>query len=64
MIRHELGIFSVNPRIEERKLGWIEYIGRMEAKRVSQQVLEYATKGKRDMGRPRKRWLENRDLNR
>ena len=57
VIIHELDIFSV--RIEEFKLRRIEHIGRIKAKRLLQQVLQYAPKGKKDVGRPRKRWLEN-----
>ena len=39
VMRHELGILSVNAKIEECKLTWIEHIGRMEAKRAKQSYI-------------------------
>ena len=40
----------MNARIEECKLKWVEHIARVEAKRLPQQILQYAPKGKRDVG--------------
>lgn len=45
VIRHELGIFSENTRVEECRLNRIEDIGTIKAKRLSQQMLFYG-KGK------------------
>ena len=40
VIKHKLGVLFLNARIEECQLRRIERVGRMEAKRLPQQVLQ------------------------
>jgi hypothetical protein len=55
-IRKELGVFSVNDRIRRYRQDWLEHVERMEEGRVLKQALWYRPKGRRDLGRPRRRW--------
>jgi len=40
-------------------MAWLGYVMRMEGKRVTNKVLEWKPTGKRNRGRPRKRWIED-----
>jgi hypothetical protein len=55
-IRKELGVFSINDRIRRYRQDWLEHVERMEEGRVPKQTLWYRPKGRRDPGRPRRRW--------
>lgn len=57
-IRADLKIYSMTERIEENSRRWKQHIGRMNEDRLVNQVLRYRPCGKRDIGRPRRRWLE------
>jgi hypothetical protein len=55
-IRKELGVFLINDRIRRYRQDWLEHVERMEEGRVPKQALWYRPKGRRDPGRPRRRW--------
>jgi hypothetical protein len=55
-IRKELGLFSVNDRIRRYRQDWLEHVERMDEGRVLKQALWYRPKGRRDLGRPHRRW--------
>jgi hypothetical protein len=55
-IRAELNIYNINNRSEENKGKWKQHIDRMTETRTPKFILQYQPKGKRDMGRPKKRW--------
>jgi hypothetical protein len=55
-IRAELNIYNMNNRSEENKQKWKQHIDRMTETRIPKFILQYQPKGKRDMGRPKKRW--------
>ncbi|KAK7861914.1 hypothetical protein R5R35_009378 [Gryllus longicercus] len=55
-IRKELDIYNINERILENRKEWRRHIERMEEDSIPQLVLNYQPKGRRDIGRPRKRW--------
>jgi hypothetical protein len=41
----------------KRELGkWLQHVQRMDTKRIPKQALQYKPKGRRNIGRPRKRW--------
>jgi hypothetical protein len=55
-IRKELGVFSINDRIRRYRQDWLEHVERMKEGRVPKQALWCRPKGRRDPGRPRRRW--------
>jgi len=42
------------------KQKWLQHVQRMDTNRLPKQALQYKPKGRRDIGRPRKRWHETR----
>jgi hypothetical protein len=52
-VRKELGVVSINDRKRRYRQDWREHVERMEEGRVA---LWYKSKGRRDPGRPRRRW--------
>lgn len=38
---------------------WIEHVNRMGRSRLPKQILNYQARGKRRLGRPKKRWHES-----
>lgn len=63
-IRSDLNIFSVHDMVEENKTKWKDHVDRMAENRLPKKIMNYRPIGKRDLGRPRKRWLDDRDRNR
>lgn len=55
-IREELEIFNVNDKIEEYRHNWRQHITRMKEERIPKIILNYHPRGRRDVGRPKKRW--------
>jgi hypothetical protein len=49
-------VFSTNNRIRRYRQDWLEHVERMEGGRVPKQALWYRPRGRRDPGRPRRRW--------
>ena len=45
--------------VKSKRMAWLGYVLRMEGKRVTNKVLEWKPTGKRNRGRPRKRWIED-----
>ena len=45
--------------IRSHRLRWAGHVARMEAHRVPRQVLDGTPRGRRPVGRPRKRWEDN-----
>ena len=57
-IRKELKIFNLCDRIQEYRTKWKDHVQRMPETRFPRAALDYSPKGRRDRGRPRKRWTE------
>lgn len=57
-IRDELNIFNLNNKIKEYQEKYYEHVQRMPEYRIPKKILEYKPKGKRDRGRPTKRWRD------
>lgn len=57
-IRQKLNIFSVNERIFQNRINWKNHVLRMDNNRIPKLALEYHPTGRRDVGRPMKRWNE------
>jgi hypothetical protein len=58
MIRNELKIFSVNNRIQNNRLNWINHVARMDPERFHKQLMDYTPRGTRSIGRPKSRWKD------
>jgi len=41
---------------------WLKHIQRMDTNRLPKQALQYKAKGRRNIGRPRKRWRDQHHL--
>ncbi|KAJ4428654.1 hypothetical protein ANN_25647 [Periplaneta americana] len=50
--------------VEENKTKWKDHVDIMAENRLPKKIMNYRPIGKRDLGRPRKRWLDDRDRNR
>jgi len=56
VIRKELEIFGIQDVRSKRKQNWINHLERMDTTRLPKHALNYKPQGRRDRGRPRKRW--------
>jgi hypothetical protein len=45
--------------IKSRRMRWADHVARMGAKRNAYRLLVGKTEGKRPLGRPRRRWVDN-----
>lgn len=57
-IRQQLNIFTLNDRILNNKTNWESHVLRMDDNRIPKLALKYHPIGRRDIGRPMKRWKE------
>jgi hypothetical protein len=56
LIRKELEIFGIQDVRSKHKQNWINHLERMDNTRLPNYAHNYKTRGRRDRGRPRKRW--------
>jgi hypothetical protein len=47
--------------VKSKRMAWLGHVMRMEGERISKRVLEWKPMGRRNRGRPRKRWIEDVD---
>jgi len=45
--------------VKSKRMVWLGHVMRMEGKRMPKRVLEWKPTGRRNRGRPRKRWIED-----
>jgi len=57
VIREELEISGIQDVRLKYKQNWINHLERMDNTRLPKHALKYKPRGRRDRGRPRKRWL-------
>jgi hypothetical protein len=57
-IREELQIIDINSRIKNYQIKWFQSLDRMEQNRIPKLLLNYEPRGRRDQGRPCRRWRE------
>jgi len=57
-IRHELRITGVLDKIDEYGQNWLLHLQRMAQNRIPLKLYHYRPQGRRTIGRPKKRWLE------
>ena len=48
--------------IKQYQKKWLQHVQRMDTNRLPKQVLQYKPKGRRNIGRPRKRWRDQLHL--
>jgi len=62
-MNYELNDLIKNPDIvrfvKSKRMAWLGHVMRMEGKRIPKSVLEWKPTGRRNRGRPRKRWIED-----
>ena len=49
---------STVKEIKQYQKQWLQHVQRMDTNRLPKQVLQYRPKGRRNTGRPRKRWRD------
>jgi hypothetical protein len=57
-IREELQIIDINSRIKDYQIKWLQHLERKEQNRIPKLLLNYKSRGRRDRGRPCRRWRE------
>jgi hypothetical protein len=61
-VREKLGVQNIVLEIKQYQREWLQHVGRMDTDRIPKQALKYRPKGKRSIGRPRKRWKDQLHL--
>ena len=61
-IREKTGAQSVLQEIKQYQKKWLQHVQRMDTNRLPKQALQYRPKGRRNTGRPRKRWRDQLHL--
>ena len=57
-IRTELNIFRLMDKITQYREEWLQHINRMDNNRIPKRILHYKPSGRRNVGRPYKRWTD------
>jgi hypothetical protein len=55
----ELQMSQIREFIYQYTKNWKEYVDRMSSDRIPKMILKYQPKGKRNLGRPLKRWKDS-----
>ena len=55
-IRGKTGAQNIVKEIKQYQEKWLQHVQKMDTNRLPKQALQYKTKGRRNIGRPRKRW--------
>ena len=50
------GAQNIVKEIKQYQEKWLQHVQRMDTNRLPKQALQYKPKGRRNIGRPRKRW--------
>ena len=61
-IRGEIGAQNTVKEIKQYQEKWLQHVQRMDTNRVPKQALQYQPKGRRNIGRPMKRWRDQLHL--
>ena len=54
--REKTGAQNVVEEIKQYHKNWLQHVQRTDTNRIPKQALQYRTKGRRNIGRPKKRW--------
>jgi len=61
-IRQKTEAQKIIKEIKEYQKKWLKHVQRMDTNRLPKQKLQYQPKGRRNIGRPRKRWRDQLHL--
>ena len=61
-IRQKMGVQNIVKEIKQYQKKWLQHVQRMDTNRLPKQALQYKPKGRRNIGRPRKRWRDQLHL--
>jgi len=56
--REKTGAQNIVKEIKQYQDKWLQHVQRMDTNRIPKQTLQYKPKGRRNIGRPRKRWRD------
>jgi len=57
-IREKTGAQNTVKKIKQYQKKWLQHIERMDRNRLPRQALKYRPEGRRNIGRPKKRWRD------
>jgi hypothetical protein len=57
-ISEELLVKELNEQIEQFRIQWTQHVSRMSGSRLPKLALQYKPEGKRQLRRPKKRWID------
>jgi len=57
-IRQKTGVQNIVKEMKQYQKKWLKHVQRMDTNRLPKQALPYKPKGRRNIGRPRKRWRD------
>ena len=58
----DTGAQNIVKEIKQYQETWLQHVQRMDTNRIPKQALQYKPKGRRNIGRPRKRWRDQLHL--
>jgi hypothetical protein len=61
-IREKSGVQNIVKEIKQYQKKWLQHVLRMDRNRIPKQALQYRPTGRRNIGRPRKRWRDQLHL--
>jgi 2-keto-3-deoxy-L-rhamnonate aldolase RhmA len=61
-VREKTGAQHIVKEIKQYEKKWLQHVQRMETNRIPKQAQQYRPKGRRNIGRPRKRWRDRLHL--
>jgi len=61
-IREKTGAQNIVKEIKQYQEKWLQHVQRMDINILPKQALQYKPKGRRNVGRPRKRWRDQLHL--
>ena len=61
-IRQKTGAQNTVKEIKQYQEKWLQHVQRMDTNGLPKQALQYKPKGRRNIGRPRKRWRDQLHL--
>ena len=57
-IREKTGAQNIVKEIKQYQKKWLQHVKRMDRNRLPRQALKYRPEGRRNIGRPKKRWRD------
>ena len=58
VLGEKTGAQNIVEEIKQYQKKWLQHVQRMNRNRIRKQALRYRPKGRKDIGRPKKRWRD------